>query len=274
MRRFIVGIKPQAKCLLLSMCVGPNVKAVHAGQTQWSRWKILLTALCSSLCGMAYYMVVMKGSVSGQRLDSLSGSFIQPSLHHCAHDHVTWWPPKWWCWSPHSFSPAPTHWRSETAPQGCCSSPLTRALKGLLWARSWVGDRWWTGETRLFPPEVSLSLTSGGGGSLVAQSCPTLATSWTVAHQAPLSMGFSRQEYCSGLLFPSLGEKDLRIFLYLGGCATNQLNLGFHQLEGPSELPSFLLFLGRIQAQSSSLTTDPRVLFWLLVNYVSYPQAL
>ena len=28
-------------------------------------------------------------------------------------------------------------------------------------------------------------------------------TSWTVAHQAPLSMGFSRQEYWSGLLFPS-----------------------------------------------------------------------
>ena len=33
--------------------------------------------------------------------------------------------------------------------------------------------------------------------------CPTLATPWTVAHQAPLSMGFSRQEYWSGLLFPS-----------------------------------------------------------------------
>ena len=28
----------------------------------------------------------------------------------------------------------------------------------------------------------------------VAQSCPTLATPWTVAHQAPLSMGFSRQD--------------------------------------------------------------------------------
>ena len=28
------------------------------------------------------------------------------------------------------------------------------------------------------------------------------ATSWTVAYQAPLSMGFSRQEYWSGLLFP------------------------------------------------------------------------
>ena len=28
-------------------------------------------------------------------------------------------------------------------------------------------------------------------------------TPWTVAHQAPLSMGFSRQEYLSGLPFPS-----------------------------------------------------------------------
>ena len=29
------------------------------------------------------------------------------------------------------------------------------------------------------------------------------ATPWTVAHQAPLSLGFSRQEYWSGLPFPS-----------------------------------------------------------------------
>ena len=31
-------------------------------------------------------------------------------------------------------------------------------------------------------------------------------TPWTVAHQAPLSMGFSRQEYWGGLLFPSPGD--------------------------------------------------------------------
>ena len=31
----------------------------------------------------------------------------------------------------------------------------------------------------------------------------SLATPWTVAYQAPLSMGFSRQEYWSGLPFPS-----------------------------------------------------------------------
>ena len=29
----------------------------------------------------------------------------------------------------------------------------------------------------------------------VTQSCPTLATPWTVAHKVPLSLGFSRQEY-------------------------------------------------------------------------------
>ena len=31
-------------------------------------------------------------------------------------------------------------------------------------------------------------------------------TPWTVVHQAPLSMGFSRQEYWSGLSFPSPGD--------------------------------------------------------------------
>ena len=38
-------------------------------------------------------------------------------------------------------------------------------------------------------------------------SCVRLfATPWAVAHQAPLSMGFSRQEYWSGLPFPSPGD--------------------------------------------------------------------
>ena len=38
---------------------------------------------------------------------------------------------------------------------------------------------------------------------LVAKSCLTLATPWTIACQAPLSMGFSRKEYWRGLPFPS-----------------------------------------------------------------------
>ena len=45
-----------------------------------------------------------------------------------------------------------------------------------------------------------------GGVGLVTQSCLTLVTPWTVARQAPLSLGFSRQEYWSGLPFPSPGD--------------------------------------------------------------------
>ena len=37
---------------------------------------------------------------------------------------------------------------------------------------------------------------------LVVKWCLTLGTPWTVAHQAPLLMEFSRQEYWSGLPFP------------------------------------------------------------------------
>ena len=37
-----------------------------------------------------------------------------------------------------------------------------------------------------------------------------LATSWTAAYQAPPSMGFSRQEYWSGVPFPSLCKRLLQ----------------------------------------------------------------
>ena len=43
------------------------------------------------------------------------------------------------------------------------------------------------------------------GGGLVTKSCLTLATPWTVVCQAPLSLGFSGQEYWSGLPFASPG---------------------------------------------------------------------
>ena len=41
---------------------------------------------------------------------------------------------------------------------------------------------------------------------LVTQSCPTRATPWGAACQAPPSMGFSRQEYWSELTFSSPGD--------------------------------------------------------------------
>ena len=48
----------------------------------------------------------------------------------------------------------------------------------------------------IYPKEMKIC-------GLVAKPCPTLVTPWTAACQAPLSMGFSRQEYWSGLPFPS-----------------------------------------------------------------------
>ena len=44
------------------------------------------------------------------------------------------------------------------------------------------------------------------GGGLVTKSRRTPATPWTVACQAPLTMGFSGREYWSGLPFPSPGD--------------------------------------------------------------------
>ena len=43
------------------------------------------------------------------------------------------------------------------------------------------------------------------GGDLVAKSCRALMTPRTIALQAPLSLGFPRQEYWIGLPFPCPG---------------------------------------------------------------------
>ena len=67
------------------------------------------------------------------------------------------------------------------------------------------------------PPEEAKDLNFNGLHyvlCLVAKSCPTLATPWTVAHQDPLSMGFSRQEFWSVLpcpppIFPTQGSNPV-----------------------------------------------------------------
>ena len=50
--------------------------------------------------------------------------------------------------------------------------------------------------------QPALVFCAAAGGGLVSQSCPTLVTAWIVACQVPLSMGFSMQEYWSGLPVP------------------------------------------------------------------------
>ena len=63
-------------------------------------------------------------------------------------------------------------------------------------------------------------------------------TPWTVAHQVPLSMGFPRQEYWSGLPFPSPGD------LPDPGIEPGSSALQADSL--PFELPGYLLYSQRI----------------------------
>ena len=65
------------------------------------------------------------------------------------------------------------------------------AVYGVTKSRTWLSD--WT--TRMIITVLSHSGVSN-----------SYATLWTVACQAPLSMGFPRQEYWSGLPFPSPGH--------------------------------------------------------------------
>ena len=54
---------------------------------------------------------------------------------------------------------------------------------------------------------------------LVAKLCLTLAIPWNVACQPPLPMGFPKQDYWSGLPFPSPGDHPdpgLNLHLLLG----------------------------------------------------------
>ena len=50
------------------------------------------------------------------------------------------------------------------------------------------------------------SACGGGSGGGVSKPCPAPVTPWTAALQAPLSMGFPRQESWSGVPFPSPEE--------------------------------------------------------------------
>ena len=70
---------------------------------------------------------------------------------------------------------------------------------------------------------------------LVAKLCPTLCDPWTVARQAPLSMGFSRQEYWSGFPFPFPGD------LPDSGIKPGSPSGKFFTAEPPRKLPVVLI---------------------------------
>ena len=81
----------------------------------------------------------------------------------------------------------------------------------------------------MFCEDVQYLLVRKKWKVLVTPLYPTLCDLWPVAHQAPLSMGFSSQDYWSGLPFPSPGDLP-----YPG------VELGFPSLQAdslPSESP-------------------------------------
>ena len=68
-------------------------------------------------------------------------------------------------------------------------------------------------------------------------------TLWTAARQAPLSMGFSRQEYWSGLPFPPPGDL-LDPGIELASPASSALAGGFFTNEPPGK--SFIITIIKI----------------------------
>ena len=89
-------------------------------------------------------------------------------------------------------------------------------------------------------------------------------TPWTAARQAPLSMEFSKQEYCSGLPFPppgifptqglNLGLPHCRRILYDRATRGTSRGVLQKQCSSPSVFLSVLVFLPHFWAPSSSST--------------------
>ena len=57
--------------------------------------------------------------------------------------------------------------------------------------------------TKVFGDSLKQHTAAAAAAAKSLQSCPTLCDPMTAAHQAPPSLGFSRQEHWSGLPFPS-----------------------------------------------------------------------
>ena len=129
-------------------------------------------------------------------------------------------------------------WAGASAPQhdtlGARSRPGEQGLPGVLWFISIckvtpdrVQKRDWSRARSLDMlsdcPRLPQAIVQGCEETKASEAGPSslsfpltvfsrftcvrrFMTPWTVAHQAPLSVGFSRQEYCSGLPCPPPGD--------------------------------------------------------------------
>ena len=91
----------------------------------------------------------------------------------------------------------------------------------------------------------------------VAQSGPTFVTSWTVPYQAPLSMGFCRQEYWSGV--------PLRITISKNTRPQERVWLMPQPdgiIIGPAMQETWIQSLGQKDPLEKNMATHSRILAW------------
>ena len=122
-----------------------------------------------------------------------------------SHQNSTWWVP---CtgWVPFIWWVPCTEWVLYTLLQFSSVQFICSAVSDSVWPQRWQ------------PTRLPCPWNSPGKNAGVGCHCPfqcmkmkvkslsdvrLLATPWTAAYQAPLSMGFSRQEYWSGVPLPS-----------------------------------------------------------------------
>ena len=79
------------------------------------------------------------------------------------------------------------------------------------WLNPWIWNLWIQRADCGELEQIEIDQNKAGDGLVrmcaqLLQSCPTLVTPWTIARQVPLSMGFPRQEYWSGLPCPPPGN--------------------------------------------------------------------
>ena len=130
-------------------------------------------------------------------------------------------------------------------------SPLGSPIPGILQARTLEG--------------VAISFSNAWKWKVkvkLLRHVQLLANPWTAAYQDPLSMGFARQEYWSGLPFPSLG-RDLSSFprsLVFPILLFSSISLHWGRL---SYL--FLLFFGTLHSNRHIFP----ILLWFLLLFFS-----
>ena len=106
--------------------------------------------------------------------------------------------------------------------------------------------------------------------SLVTVMPDSFATPWTVAHQDPLSMGFSRQDYWSGVPLPSLKNTGVGCyFLLLGIFPMQGSNLSLQHWQADS-LPLSHVGYG-FRCSSFLLKNCFHILCYLLVTEKNQP---